>query len=334
MGEGVDRSVSRVVVALGGNALERAGGDGSWEETREQMRAVVPALARVLQDGHDLVITHGNGPQVGQMLRESELASREVPSRPLDVVGARTQGEIGYLIVGELEPALRRAGLDLPVLCLLGRSVVDPKDPAFRRPTKPIGRYYSESEANLLRKGRGWTMVHDAARGGWRRLVPSPRPLRWVEGPAVSELLAGRGSHPLVLVLLGGGGIPVVERGRGRFVGVEAVIDKDLGAALIARTLRAETLAIVTDVPGVAIGFRKRWEQWLGAVTARELAGYREAGEFGEGTMAPKVEAALDFLARGGRQVVITDAPSLSRALKGEAGTRVTASRRPNRAVR
>jgi carbamate kinase len=197
------------------------------------------------------------------------------------------------------------------------------KDPAFGNPTKPVGRYYSDNEARLLRKRTGWTMAFDGARGGWRRLLPSPRPVRWLEAEAVIEAIRNGLGRRCVFVVAGGGGIPVVRTGPERFEGVEAVIDKDLAASLVGQVLGAETLAIVTDVPAVAIGFRKSWEKWLGATTVGELERGLERGEFAEGSMGPKVEAVLSFLRNGGRRAIITDIPSLGRALRGEAGTRV-----------
>lgn len=313
----------RTLVALGGNALQRAGAGGTWEESRTQMRATAGSLARLVADGHEIVVTHGNGPQVGALLRQNEIAGREVPPRPMDVLGAETEGQIGYLIQQELSAALARAKVPRIVVTFISRVEVARRDPAFRHPTKPVGRYYTESEARVLRKREGWEMVFDGARGGWRRVVPSPEPVRWLEAEVVRRMLDAGWGHRCVPVLAGGGGIPVVATAPGVYEGVEAVIDKDLTAALAASELGAETLAIVTDVPAVAVGFRRPWERWLGDVTAGELRGYLDRGEFGEGTMGPKVKAGLRFLEAGGRRFVIVDIPSLSRALSGEAGTRV-----------
>jgi carbamate kinase len=239
------------------------------------------------------------------------------------VLGAETQGQIGFLIAEELSPALLREGVPRTVLPFISRVAVSPRDSAFRHPSKPVGRYYEESEARLLRKREGWTMIYDGARGGWRRVVPSPHPLKWVEANSFVTLLDHGLCSRVVPIVTGGGGIPVVERPGGLYEGVEAVIDKDLTAALVAEATHSETLAIVTDVPAVAVGFRKPWERWLGEVHADELQGYFQRGEFGEGSMAPKVEAGLRFLKAGGRRIVITDIPSLGRALRNEAGTRV-----------
>jgi carbamate kinase len=314
-----------ILVALGGNALQRAGGTGSWEEARLQMRGAVSVLAEIAARGHELVLSHGNGPQVGVLLRQNELGAREVPARPLDVLGAETQGQIGYLIQTELTPALHRARVERSVLTLISRTEVARDDPAFEHPTKPIGRYYHEDEARLLRKQQGWVMQFDGARGGWRRLVPSPHPVRWLEGPAVRHLMESGLGASWVPVVAGGGGIPVVARPDGGFDGVEAVIDKDLGASMVARELGLDTLAIVTDVPGAAVAFGTRGERWLGEVSLEDLERYRANGEFADGSMGPKVEAGLEFLRGGGHRFVITDIPSLARALDGEAGTRVRA---------
>jgi len=312
----------RVVVALGGNALNRAGGDGGWAEAGEQMRRTASVLAELVRDGHELILTHGNGPQVGALLRQNEVARREVPPRPLHVLGAETEGQIGYLIQRELTAALEAAKTPRTVVVFLSRVEVAANDPSFRTPSKPIGPYYTEEQARLLRKNEGWQLEFDRPRGGWRRVVASPVPVRWIEGEEVARFLGPGWADRFVPVVTGGGGVPVVRR-RGGLEGVDAVIDKDRTAALVGTTLRADTLAIVTDVPGVAVGFGKPWERWLGDTTSDELARALAAGEFGAGSMAPKIEAVLSFLAAGGRRAVITDAPSLWRSLRGEAGTRV-----------
>ena len=314
-----------LLIALGGNALHRPGGDNSWAEARGRLRAALPSLVRSARIAHPLVLTHGNGPQVGLLLRQNELGGREVPPLPLDVLGAETQGQIGYLIQGELTPALRRARLSRTILPIVSRTEVDRRDPAFRHPSKPVGRFYTDAEARTFRKRLGWTMEYDGARGGWRRLVASPRPIAWLEGATVRSLLEAPAGDRWIPVVTGGGGIPVVRAAGGSYEGIEAVIDKDLAAALVARTLGLATLAIVTDVPGAAIAYGRPGERWLGRTTATELRGYLARGEFAAGSMGPKVEAALDFLDHGGRDVVLCDIPSLPRALEGDAGTRVSA---------
>jgi carbamate kinase len=319
--------MSGILVALGGNALQRAGGAGSWDEARAQMRRTVEVLAEIAREGPELVLTHGNGPQVGALLRQNEIAGREVPFRPLDVLGAETQGQIGYLIQTELTPALRRAKVDRSVLTVISRTEVARNDPAFQHPTKPVGRYYDDAESRLLRKQHGWVMQFDGARGGWRRLVPSPRPIRWLEGPTVRRIMESGLGSAWVPVVSGGGGIPVVRRPDGGYEGVEAVIDKDLGASLVARELGLDTLAIVTDVRGAAVQFGQRGERWLEEISVEELAEHFARGEFAAGSMGPKVEAGLEFLRGGGDRFLITDIPSLARAVRGEAGTRVVAAR-------
>jgi carbamate kinase len=310
-------------VALGGNALQRAAGSGRWEEAVRQLDGTVRSLVGVVTEGHQLILTHGNGPQVGAILRQNEIAYREIPARPMYVLGAETQGQIGYLIEQELTPALKRAGVPRTLLSIVSRMEVSARDPAFKHPIKPVGRFYTESEARLLRKREGWMLQYDGPRGGWRRVVPSPNPLRWLEGEPIRKLLNTTWGHLVIPIVAGGGGIPVIRRPGSRFEGVEAVIDKDLAAAVVARELSVEILAIVTDVPGVAIGFRKSWEHWLGEVRLSEIEKYQAKHEFGEGSMAPKVEAARRFLAGGGERVLITDIPSLGPGLRNEAGTRI-----------
>jgi carbamate kinase len=316
------RPRGRVLLALGGNAIQRAHDHGTWEEAVRQMRRTASAIAGLAVPGRDLVVTHGNGPQVGRLLREAELSASEVPVPPLHVLDAETEGQLGYLIAQELGAALQLARADRTVLPIVSRTEVSARDPAFRTPSKAVGGFYSAKEAAALHRTLGWAMREDIQRGGWRRLVPSPRPIRWLEGDAVRAMLdAGFGAR-CVFVVTGGGGIPVVRR-RGRWEGVDAVIDKDRTAALVARRLGADTLAIVTDVPGAAVGYGTDHARWLGKVTRDELARAWKRGEFEEGSMGPKVEAGLQFLRSGGRRFIITDIGSLPSALAGHAGTRV-----------
>jgi carbamate kinase len=315
--------MARVLVALGGNAIQRSGDHGRWDESVRRMRATVPVLAGLAAAGHELILTHGNGPQVGALLRQNELGVPEVPQQPLDVLGAESEGEIGYLIQQELEPALRRRKIDRTVVTIVSRVEVSRKDPAFLQPSKPVGHFYSASQAEALHRSLRWTLKEDAGKRGWRRVVPSPKPRRWVEGRAVERLLkAGLGRH-WVPVVAGGGGIPVVRARGGRQAGVDAVIDKDLTASLVAREIRADVLAIVTDVPAAAVGFGTPAQRWLGEISGSELARYYGEGQFAEGSMRPKVEAVLEFMRAGGERALITDIPSLKAALAGRAGTRV-----------
>ncbi|MGI0140891.1 MAG: carbamate kinase [Thermoplasmata archaeon] len=315
----------RIVLALGGNALQRPGGRGSWEEAVERMRRTAPAIAELAAAGHEIALCHGNGPQVGALLRATELAASEVPPRPLDVLVAESEGQIGYLIQQELSDALAVAKVERTVFSMISRMEVARRDPAFRTPTKPIGSLYTEEQARRLRKTAGWTIVPDAGRGGWRRVVPSPRPVRWIEGAAVRSWFDSGLAKGAIPIVAGGGGIPVVRAG-GRLEGVEAVLDKDLAASLVAREIGAKRLVIVTDVPGIAVGYGTKWEQWLGAIRLDVLERWQRSGEFPVGSMGPKVEAGIDFLKSGGREFIVTDIPSLGRALAHDAGTRVQAN--------
>ncbi len=319
--------MSRILVALGGNAIEPAHGTGTWAEATAQMRRTARRLTAVVTAGHELVVSHGNGPQVGNLLREAELGAKEVPMPPMYVAGAESEGQIGFLIAQELSAALARAGVPRTVVPVVSRTEVERHDPAFRKPSKPVGRFYTEREARDLAEREHWTMRPDPRRGGWRRVVPSPIPRRWLEGDAVRKALdAGLGAS-CVFVVTGGGGVPVVRASSTGWAGVDAVIDKDRAAAVAGRQLGCDTLVIVTDVPGAAVGFGTPHERWLGEISPHELQGYFDAGEFGAGSMGPKVESVLEFIRTGGRRAVITDIPSLSRGLSGRAGTRLDARR-------
>ncbi|MCL4325071.1 MAG: carbamate kinase [Candidatus Thermoplasmatota archaeon] len=315
--------MSRVLVALGGNAISKAGEKGTWEEAVANMESVVRPIARLVEDGEELILTHGNGPQVGSLMIQQEAAKSEAAPLPMSALGAMTEGWIGFLISQVLTNAIEDSGGGHIVMPIVTRVVVSATDPSFRHPSKPVGPYYSENEARLLKKQRGWVMEHDPRRGGWRRIVPSPKPIDVIEGPAIRRLLdAGLGTWAII-VAGGGGGIPVVRRRGGKLEAIDAVIDKDRTAALLATMAGVETLAIVTDVPHACVGFNTARERPLGKVTSDELARHLQAGEFGNGSMRPKVEAALSFLAQGGRRAIITDAFRLGRALQGKAGTLV-----------
>jgi carbamate kinase len=296
------------VVALGGNALIRAGDKGTAAEQSARLRETAEALGPLLRQG-GLVITHGNGPQVGNELLRQERSADEVPPLPLYLAVAQTQAEIGSMIETELGPAAGR-----PVACLLTHVVVEETDPAFERPTKPIGPFYSGEQARALEAERGWQLVEEAGRG-WRRVVPSPTPLEIVEADQVRALLAA-GTVP---VTCGGGGIPVVRRG-GRLHGVDAVIDKDRASAVLAGELGAQRLVILTDVPAVKRAFGTPDEEEIRKLTAAEAA--ELLPELAEGSMRPKVEAAI-AMARSGGEAVITSLDGVEAALQGEAGTKI-----------
>jgi carbamate kinase len=296
------------VVALGGNALLRAGDRGTAAEQRARIRETCAVLARLLEG--DVVLTHGNGPQVGNELLRQERAAAEVPPLPLYLAVAQTQAEIGALIATELAATGRRAA------CLITHVVVAEDDPAFERPSKPIGPFYKHSRARMLEQERGWTMVEDAGRG-WRRAVPSPIPLEIVELDVVRALLA-TGS---VAIACGGGGIPVVRR-EGRLEGIDAVIDKDRASALLALALGAQRLVILTDVPALLRGFGTPLEQPISTLSAAQAEGLLP--ELPRGSMGPKVEALIAFARGTGGEALITSAESLADALAGRAGTRVS----------
>lgn len=308
----------RILITLGGNAILPARGTGTFEEQCAITRLTMQPIAELIRDGVQVVLSHGNGPIVGNILIRNEAAREQIPPMPLDVCGADSQGGIGYMMQQSLQNELRRLGAERPVATVVTQIVVDERDPAFRRPTKPIGPFYDQARARLLAKEKGWTVVEDAGRG-YRRVVPSPKPLEVIEIAAVRDLV----ERGMVVIAGGGGGIPVSRQWDGMLHGVEAVIDKDLASSLLARLLGCDTLVIITGVPRVAVHFGKPNQRDLEAATADELEGWQKEGHFPDGNMGPKVQAAIEFLRGGGRDVIIT-APELTReALEGRAGTRV-----------
>jgi carbamate kinase len=299
------------VVALGGNALIRPGERGTAAEQRANLRTTCEALRPLLGDG-DLVVTHGNGPQVGNELVRQERAADEVPPLPLYLAVAQTQAEIGALIESELTAVAGR-----PVVCVLTHVRVDEDDPAFGNPTKPVGPFYSEEQARALEVDRGWTVAHEAGRG-WRRVVPSPKPLGIVELAAIQTLVAAG----TIAVACGGGGIPVSSR-NGRLTGLDAVIDKDRASSVLAIALGAQRLVIVTDVEAVSRGFGTSAQEELRELDAR--AAEALLPELATGSMGPKLEASLAFARVTGHNALITSAAALAQALAGRAGTRIGA---------
>lgn len=306
-----------VVVAIGGNAILRPGEEATAENQLNNLRQSCIPLARMVKKGWGLMMVHGNGPQVGNILLQNELARDEVPAMPLDVCGAQSQGQIGLMLQQAMGEALRREGLDRKVTCLLTRVTVDLDDPEFVSPSKPIGPYYSHQEAKR-QMAHGWRMREDVARGGWRRLVPSPRPLSVLEKDAVRALMA---AGDQIVIAAGGGGVPVVERD-GRLLGVEAVVDKDRAASVLARDL-CSLFIILTDVDAAYIDFGGPRQKALGEVTVEELKNYYAEGNFHSGSMGPKVEAAIAFVDSPGKTAIITSPELLDKALESKAGTRV-----------
>ncbi|MEU8380075.1 carbamate kinase [Streptosporangium sp. NPDC048865] len=295
----------RVLIALGGNAMTGPGGGASPEDQHRAVGQAVRHVVALVEDGHQVTLTHGNGPQVGNLILKNQLAAHVVPPVPLDWCGAQTQATVGTLILNALDG---RAAV------VVTRTLVDPADPAFGDPVKPIGRYFGEEEARRFEAlGQTWRRFER----GWRRVVASPEPLEILDAPAVAALVAAG----FTVVAAGGGGVPVTRDGEGRLAGVEAVIDKDLAAAVLARAVRATVLVIATDVPAAVVGFGTPHARPLGHVTAAELRVLHAAGHFAGGSMGPKVEAALRFVEQGGDRSVITSLEGMGAALTGETGT-------------
>jgi carbamate kinase len=305
-----------VVVALGGNAILQPGQVGTFEEQLFNIDGAMRRIAALVEAGWRVVLTHGNGPQVGNLLIQNALAARTVAPMPMDVCGAMSQGEIGYMAAQTLANHLKKRRLEVPVVTLVTQVRVDPRDKAFAAPSKPVGPFYSEAEARKMMLEEGTAMREDAGRG-WRRVVPSPEPREIVELEAVRDLSAAG----VLVVCSGGGGVPVV-RSRGALSGIDAVIDKDLAAALLATELAADALLILTDVPRAYIGYGTPEQTALGRVTASEMRAYAAEGHFKAGSMGPKVEACLRFVDAGGESV-IASLTEVVTALAGEAGTHI-----------
>jgi len=309
-----------ILVAVGGNALIHSGQIGSAQEQLENARRTAGYLLALLTAGHRLVVTHGNGPQVGAALARSEHAAAEVYRLPYDACVAATQGEIGYVLQHALWEAIEAAGRADPVVTLVTQVVVDPEDPAASLPSKPVGPRYERSVAERHRRELGWSVAQQAD-GSWRRVVPSPRPVRIVELAAVRACV----ERGLLVIAGGGGGIPVREHGEeGRTL--EAVVDKDRTASLLAQRLGADLLLIATAQPAVYVDFGRPGQRALERVTPAQCRSLLEEGQFPAGSMGPKVESAVEFVERTGREAVITDLASLVEAADGRAGTRVAAA--------
>jgi carbamate kinase len=311
----------RVLIALGGNAMTGPGGSATPQDQDRAVGVAMERVADLVKAGVDVVLTHGNGPQVGNLLVKNELAAGVVPPVPLDWCGAQTQGTIGFLILDALEAALAQRGVDRRVATVVTRTLVDGDDPGFRKPTKPIGRYLPEDDARpLIEHGQTW---EDRGDRGWRRVVASPEPVEIVDAAAIAAL-ADAG---FVVVGAGGGGIPVVRGEDGILRGVEAVIDKDLSAALLARAVGAEVLVIATDVDNVVLGFGAPGAEPLGQVDPARMRALQGEQGFASGSMGPKVEATLRFVEAGGTRAVITSLENIEKAVHGRAGTVIESER-------
>lgn len=307
------------VVALGGNALLRSGQKGTFEEQIANVSETCQALVKLVAQDYTLCIGHGNGPQVGNVMLQHEAGKNTfgLPAMPMDFCVAETQGSIGYLIEMCLQNELQKAGIKKDVLTILTQVRVDADDPAFQKPTKPVGPYYKKEDAERYAAQSGAIFKEDPKGNGWRKVVPSPVPKEIKHVELVKQ--ATNEGH--IVITVGGGGIPVVEKD-GLYKGIEAVIDKDLASALLAASIKAESLFILTDVPNVCIRFRKPDELRLEKITVAEAKKYLADGEFAEGSMAPKVRAAIFFLEHGGKECIITEASLLGTA---NAGTRIIA---------
>lgn len=307
------------VVAIGGNSLIK---DKQHQTVRDQYIAAGETchhIVSMINDGWDVVIAHGNGPQVGFILRRSDLAAHELHEVPLDVCGADTQGAIGYALQQHLYNEFLRLGLRKQAVTVVTQVEVDTADPAFQNPSKPIGSFMDEAQAGQ-RRAEGWDVIEDAGRG-WRRVVPSPRPKRIVEEQVIKDLI----SAGVVVIAVGGGGIPVIAAEDGNLSGVAAVIDKDLASALLASRIGAEILIITTGVERVALNFGQPNQTWLDHLTLAEAKAYVAEGiHFAKGSMAPKIQAVINYLEQGGGEAIITNPDNLERALAGETGTRIT----------
>ena len=309
-----------LLIAIGGNSLIRAGQSGSVKEQIENANLTCRSLAKLIEQGHQIVITHGNGPQVGAQLIRSEAALQQVYQLPLDSCDAATQGELGYVLQNALRNALRNLGVNIPVMTMLTQVVVDRLDPAFNHPSKPVGPFYSKEVAEKRKRELGWNVIEDAARG-YRRIVPSPQPLEIVELEAIRFCL----SQGFVVIALGGGGIPVIQQ-NGAHCGVEAVVDKDKASALLANKLGVETFITSTDTDKVYLNYRKPNQLALDQMSVDQAEQYLAEGHFLAGSMGPKVEAAIEFVSRGGREVIVTRPELIGEALRGSAGTHIVAN--------
>jgi len=316
------------VVAFGGNALLQAGDLGTVAEQNRRAEEASAWLVEVLDGGYDLLIVHGNGPQVGQILIQMQEGAPTVPPGTMDLAVAETQGSVGYLLDLALRNRLRERGLQREVATVVSLVTVDGSDPGFQKPTKPVGPFFSEYQARRLMRGMKWHMIDDAGRG-WRKVVASPRPTGMLGLGTVRDLLASGA----IVIAGGGGGIPVVRTPEGDLCGVEAVIDKDRTAAILATELRAEQLVIVTDVREIYRNYGKKNQRALRTLTVAEARKLLAAGEFPVGSMGPKVEAAADFVEASGGRAVVTNSTHIAKALSGRAGTTIVLDRASKREV-
>ncbi len=312
--------MKKLVIALGGNALQEAGKPATAQAQLEVVEKTSEYIADIVERGYEVIVAHGNGPQVGRIVIQNEVASAATPAMPFDVCGAMSQGMIGYHIQQGLSKVLRHRGINKNVVTVVTQVVVDKDDPKFKAPSKPIGPFYTEEEAKAIAAEKGYTMKEDAGRG-WRRVVASPLPVEIVELDAVKTL----NDAGFVVVTVGGGGIPVVRNEAGDLEGIAAVIDKDLASEKLARDMDADALVILTAVEKVSINFKKPDQKDLDRMSAAEAKQYIKEGHFAPGSMLPKIEAALNFVeSKPGRIAIITSLDKAVDAIEGRAGTTIT----------
>jgi len=305
------------VIAIGGNAVNRPGELPSAENMLKNISETASYLADMIEKDYDIVITHGNGPQVGNILIQQDIAKEKVPPFPMDINGAMTQGYLGYMIVKSLKNILIERGIEKEIASVVTQIIVDEKDERFKKPSKPVGPFYTEKEGKQLQEEKGWDFKEDSGRG-WRRVVPSPIPLEVIEKKSIQKLV----DEDFLVVAGGGGGIPVVKKD-GKIIGVEAVIDKDRASALMAKDLKADEFIILTAVEKVSLNFGKENQKDLEKITVEETEKYIKEGHFAPGSMLPKIEACLSFVKESGKPALITDMQKLTEALEGKTGTTI-----------
>lgn len=309
---------TNLLVSLGGNAILKHTEKGTASEQFENVHQTSRYIIELIAEGYHIALTHGNGPQVGDILLVYELARNTLPPMPLDICGAQSQGMIGYMFQLSLKNMLRASQMEISVVTLLTQTLVHKDDPQFEEPTKPIGPFYTAMEASKLREERGWTIINDSGRG-YRRVVPSPRPIGFVDGETIKTLF----EQGTMVIASGGGGIPVVEEG-GILKGVEGVIDKDHSASFLASLIKAEILLILTDVEAVSLYYGTSAQNDINHMNISQASQYLKEGHFPPGSMGPKIESAIDFIKKGGKKVVITSLEHAIDALRGDGGTTIT----------
>jgi carbamate kinase len=310
---------TRVMVALGGNAILKHTEEGTAMEQLRNVRTTSKFLTRLIQDGYQLAITHGNGPQVGDILLKNEIAKGSLPQMPLDICSSESQGMIGYMFQQSMYSEMRLAKVELPIATIVTQTLVDSDDPAFNRPTKPVGPFYTAMEASKLKKEKGWTIVDDSGRG-FRRVVPSPQPIQILEETSIRTLF----DNGVLVIASGGGGVPTIRKPDGSLEGVEGVIDKDRASVLMAQIIDADILLILTDVKNVYENFNRPNQTPIYNLSIDDAKKLAADGQFAEGSMAPKIESAIRFIESGGKKAIITSIDAARQSLNGNGGTMIS----------